>query len=291
MRSLRGLIVLAMVAGVLAGCGSAAPPGASPRPRTHAPQPAGTAPSARSPAPPSTAPVAPAPAWSTTTRTTAPSHAGYLTGISAGQHAAFDRVVFRFSGGIPGYTVGYVNGVLSDPKGDLVALPGQAFLRVVFHPSSGYQSYSGPSSLTPVFPTLLQVRAAGDFESYLSFGVGLSQRVGFSVFTLARPYRVVIDVAHASLPPFPGIWDITTWTQFWETQVAFNAGHQPWRGNPRMVVQAWAAGNMPNAVVSQAGPDTFKVTSSAPGQQAVITGTRPVPVGMAQLWVITKISS
>jgi hypothetical protein len=45
---------------------------------------------------------------------------------------------------------------------------------------------------------VLQVRAAGDFESYLSFGVGLSQQAGFSVFTLTQPYRVVIDVAHWS---------------------------------------------------------------------------------------------
>jgi hypothetical protein len=46
-------------------------------------------------------------------------------------------VVFTFSKGIPGYAVGYVNKVVSDPKGDVVALPGRAFLRVVFRPSSG----------------------------------------------------------------------------------------------------------------------------------------------------------
>ncbi len=132
------------------------------------------------------------------TRTAAASHVGYLTAISVGRHSGYDRVAFTFSKGIPGYTVGYVNEVLSDPKGDVVALPGRAFLRIVFHPSSGYQTYAGPGSITPIYPTLLQVRAAGDFESYLSFGVGLSQRAGFRVFTLTQPYRVVIDVAHRS---------------------------------------------------------------------------------------------
>jgi hypothetical protein len=291
MRSLRGLALLAVAIGLIAGCGSSAPPGTSSTPSPHASKPVTAAPSASASASPAPAPVTPVPTWPTTTRTAAPSHAGSLTAVSVGQHATYDRVVFTFSGGIPGYTVGYVNEVLSDPKGDVVALPGQAFLRIVFHPSSGYQTYSGPSSITPIFPTLLQVRAAGDFESYLSFGIGLSQRAGFRVFTLTQPYRVVIDVAHGSLPPFPGVWDITTWPQFWEAQVAFNNGHQPWLASPLMVVQAWADGNMTNATVTQTGPDTFNATEPSTGRQVVITGTRPVTVGVAHLWVITKISS
>jgi hypothetical protein len=156
--------------------------------------PSASAPAASSPVPATTAPAT----WPTITVTAAASHAGYLTAISLGQHSGYDRVVFTFKEGTPGYTVGYVNEVLSDPKGDVVALPGQACLRIVFHPSSGYQTYTGPSSITPSFPMLLQVRAAGDFESYLSFGIGLNQRAGFRVFTLTQPYRVVIDVAHRS---------------------------------------------------------------------------------------------
>jgi hypothetical protein len=291
MRSLRGLAVLAVAVGLAAGCGSTARPGTSSTPSGHPTKPAATAPSGAPSAPAPSVPATPAPAWPTTTRTAAPSRAGNLTAVSVGRHAAYDRVVFRFSGGIPGYTVGYVNEVLSDAKGDRVPLPGQAFLRIVFHPSTGYQSHSGPNSITPIFPSLLQVRAAGDFESYLSFGVGLSQRVGFQVFTLTQPDRVVVDVAHATMPPFPGIWDITTWPQFWQTQAAFNDGHQPWRGSPLMVVQSWAGATMTNATVSQTGPDTFKVTEPGTGKQAVITGTRPVTVGTAQLWVITKINS
>jgi hypothetical protein len=290
MRSLRGLAALAVAASLATGCGSTAPPGASHSPSTQAPKPATTAPPAGTSAPPSPAPASPAPMWPTTTRTAAASHAGYLTAVTVGQHATYDRVVFTFSEGVPGYSVGYVNEVLSDAKGDQVALPGQAFLRVVFNPSSGYHTYSGPSTMTPVFPTLLQVRATGDFESYLSFGVGLSQRAGFRVFTLTQPYRVVIDAAHVSLPQFPGIWDITSWPQFWGMQAAFNEGHQPWRGSPLMVAQAWAAGHMTKATVSQNGPDTFKATEPSTGKQATITVTRPVTVGSAQLWVITKIS-
>ena len=123
-----------------------------------------------------------------TTRRAAAWHPGYLTAISVGEHSGYDRVVFTFSQGLPGYTVGYVNEVLSDPKGDAVALPGQAFLRVVFHPSSGYQTYAGPGSITPVYPALLQVRAAGDFESYTLSGSGLAQLDNL----VARDVRAVV---------------------------------------------------------------------------------------------------
>jgi hypothetical protein len=184
-----------------------------------------------------------------------------------------------------------VHEVRSDARGGLVALPGRAFLRIVFHPASGYRSYPGPGSITPMFPALLQVRAAGDFEGYLSFGAGLSQRARFKVVTLTRPYRVVIDLAHGSLPPFPGIWDITTWPRFWALQAAFNEGHQPWLASPLTVVQSWAAGHMTSPTVRQTGPDTFTVTEPGTGKQVMISGTRPVTVGTAQLWVISKISS
>jgi hypothetical protein len=187
------LAALALAAGLVAGCGEASP---APGGLTSKPTPAAPViPSASASSP---VRAIPAPTWPTITRMAAASHAGYLTAISVGEHSGFDRVVFTFSEGSPGYAVGYVNKVLSDPKGDAVALPGRAFLRIVFHPSSGYQTYTGPGNITPSYPALLQVRAAGDFESYLSFGVGLSQRAGFRVFTLTRPYRVVIDVAHRS---------------------------------------------------------------------------------------------
>ena len=48
--------------------------------------------------------------------------------------------------------VRYVNEVRSDAKGDVVALPGQAFLRIVFHPASCSMMFGGyaPTSLAPI---------------------------------------------------------------------------------------------------------------------------------------------
>lgn len=79
--------------------------------------------------------------------------------------------------------VGYLSGVAVGEQ--------SRYDRVVFTFSQEFPGYAVGS-----YPALLQVRAAGDFESYLSLGIGLSQRAGFRVFTLTQPYRVVIDVAH-----------------------------------------------------------------------------------------------
>ena len=121
---------------------------------------------------------------------------GSLTAIRTGEHPGYDRVVFEFRGGVPGYHAGYVAEVRADASGKVVPLAGQAFLHLVFHPSSAYQTYHGPAVLRPGLPSLLQISAAGDFEGYLSFGLGLSQRVGFTISTLSGPSRVIVDIAH-----------------------------------------------------------------------------------------------
>lgn len=82
----------------------------------------------------------------------------YLTAVRAGQHAGFDRVVFEFSGGTPAYAASAVKTVYSDAKGDVVPLPGQMLLRVVFRaatvwcPGPGSRTYAGPPALTPFMP-------------------------------------------------------------------------------------------------------------------------------------------
>jgi hypothetical protein len=138
-------------------------------PRAHSPAPATTAPSTSSPAP-SVQPGGPAQACS---------QAGtYLTALSTDEHSGYDQVVFQFSGNLPGYTIQRVQAVYSDPQGTPVPLAGQSYLRVVFHgtsvarPQPPHQTYTGPAVLTPYYPQLLTVSAAGDFEGVLSFGIG-----------------------------------------------------------------------------------------------------------------------
>ena len=120
---------LAALAGLigLVGCGStsASSPGAA-----QSPAPATTAPSATSPAP-STA--TPRPTVAPSIQPGGPaqvcSQAGtYLTAVRTGEHSGYDRVVFQFSGTLPGYTVERVQAVYSDPRGTPIPLAGFGWL-------------------------------------------------------------------------------------------------------------------------------------------------------------------
>jgi hypothetical protein len=246
----------------------------------------------------------PAPSTATARPTVAPSvqpgspaqicsQAGtYLTAVRTDEHSSYDRVVFQFSGTLPGYTAERVDGVYSDPKGSPIPLAGQSFLRVVFHGTSAvcpqplHRTYTGPAVLTPYYPELLTVSAAGDFEGVLSFGIGLAAQGGYHAFTLTNPDRLVIDVSHVLLGTFPGIWDITSWPQYWAAQYSWLNGHQPWLSSPSFVVQVWAGG-YGSAVVRQVSANTFTVTKPD-GKTFTVTGIRPVSVPGP--WVITKIA-
>jgi hypothetical protein len=122
---------------------------------------------------------------------------GQLVNVRTGRHDAYDRTVFDFTGGTPGYRVGY--GTLTGQgTGDPITLAGKASLVIVFHPATAYGSYDISRTLNPNLPTLRQIRFGGDFEGYVSAGLGLTGTVGFRVFQLHFPDRVVVDVAHAT---------------------------------------------------------------------------------------------
>jgi hypothetical protein len=184
-----------IIAVVLAGCGSNAAGSAgaagSPGPASSsaAPQTAATVSPAGQPADVSRACQQPG---------------KYLTAVRTATHAGYDRVVFQFSGGRPAVTAERATAVYADPKGTKIPLPGHSFLHVVFRGASGFcprpahRTWNGPNVLTPRYPQLLAVAAAGDFEGYLSFGLGLSTRGPYHVSTLAGPDRIVIDVSHVT---------------------------------------------------------------------------------------------
>ena len=93
--------------------------------------------------------------------------------------------------------------------------------------------------------------------------------------------------------PFPGIWDIATWTQYRAMQAAFlQGGHQPWLLHSSMVVSAWAAslGWQPTPAVHQVSPNVFQVVKPGTTITYTIQGTCPDPASSAPIWVITSIS-
>jgi hypothetical protein len=129
-----------------------------------------------------------------------------VTGVRAGRHACYDRLVVDLKGRAPGYTVKYVSNVYTEGQGALVPLRGGAKLLVVVNAPAYTQN--GTASFTPRNPkevvdvtgwtTFRQVAWAGTFEGYTSMGLGVRARLPFRVFTLddGTTSRLVIDVAH-----------------------------------------------------------------------------------------------
>lgn len=125
-----------------------------------------------------------------------------LVAVRAGSHLCADRVVFEVEGPVAGYDIRYVDRVVQDGSGAVVAVPGGARLQVVLHhpayDAQGRPTWAGGVAVAG-FRTLRSVLAAGSFEGYTTFGVGTRARLPFRVTVLPGPgahSRVVLDVAH-----------------------------------------------------------------------------------------------
>jgi hypothetical protein len=137
----------------------------------------------------------------TTAPKSAPGHGrqAELFAVATGCHRSFDRFVVRARFATPAYDVRYVKQITEDPSGRPVRLRGTKRIRVVIRQARAHtQAGSGllPAVRTPLCPGLRQVKLAGDFEGYVSFGLGLRAKRGFRVFRLTDPTRIVIDTAH-----------------------------------------------------------------------------------------------
>ena len=126
-----------------------------------------------------------------------------LVDVRAARHEGFDRIVFEFQGGLPGYRVEYqAPPILGDASGEPVEIAGNAFLRIRFEPAAAHDpntgdpTYSGPRELSPGLPSLVEAQETGDFEAVLTWVLGLNQETDFLVHPLGDPFRIAIDVSH-----------------------------------------------------------------------------------------------
>jgi hypothetical protein len=144
--------------------------------------------------------------WGSLARSSSRMVPGPLTSVRAGRHTCYDRLVVDLKGRAPGYTVEYVNAVVTEGQGAVVPLRGGAKLLVVVRApavaANGIDAYD-PTNKTEVvnvsgFTTFRQVAYAGSFEGQTSLGLGVRARLPFRVFTIqdATTSRLVIDVAH-----------------------------------------------------------------------------------------------
>lgn len=145
--------------------------------------------------------------WGSLTKAAPATVTGHLTGVRAGRHACFDRLVVDLDARAPGYRIGYVPSVSMDGSGQPVPLRGGARLAVVViapaYDDAGNATYrpANRRELADVtgYSTFRQVAWAGSYEGQSTIGLGVRARLPFRAFTLADPdggSRLVVDVAH-----------------------------------------------------------------------------------------------
>jgi hypothetical protein len=127
-----------------------------------------------------------------------------LSDVRVASHDGYDRVVFEFENGIPGYDVRYVEPpILADGSGEEVAVSGGAVLVVRMEPAldadltqeSAPRTYTGPTRFSPSTAAVVELVRTGGFEAVLTWAVGVDEKRPFRVSRLQDPARIVIDVS------------------------------------------------------------------------------------------------
>jgi len=111
----------------------------------------------------------------------------YLVGVYVGNHPEgsppYQRISFYFRGAFPSYRFSYVSGVFQDGTGNPVPLVGNSFLSIVFTTAQAHDN-DGASTIVktppnPIgFTNLKSYGFAGDFEGYVSYGLGIQVAPG-----------------------------------------------------------------------------------------------------------------
>ena len=209
-----------------------------------------------------------------------------LVNVRTGRHDRYDRTVFDFTGGTPSYRVEYGT-LVHVARGDPIPLAGPADLVVVFHDAfahnveTGATTYDTNRVLDPNLPTLRQIKFGGDFEGVVSAGLGLADRVGFRVFTLHNPERVVVDVAHQ---PAQAFGTTTVWVGDASADTVIDgvrAGAHP--GYDRLVFDLATPEVSYVFVAYRLNTSTVVVGFSGQNVPAVVHGPRTVQFGLSQL--------
>lgn len=126
-----------------------------------------------------------------------------LVRIGAGDHPAaqgeraFNRMSFTFDTGFPSYHFEFVNQLVADGSGKIIPLAGNGVLRIVFNVAQAHTA-SGTASTIVSQPSrhlglsrMVDYVQAGDFEGYLSYGIGVASPVANSNPQFAvRAYEV-----------------------------------------------------------------------------------------------------
>ncbi len=200
---MRGAAILGLGL-ILAGCGSPSPVSSgtattntSGTPSQVASAPPITPPAVTPPAPPGTN----LPAFACADAGGGTAGIANVAEVRVAAQTGYDRFVLQFDSSVPAYTVKRQNSPVFKvgSSGQFIALSGTAGAQVQVHTATGANTYSGPIDFVHAdFMVLNEARLTGDFEGYLSWGLGLSRAACLRTFTLSDPPRLVVDFTTAS---------------------------------------------------------------------------------------------
>lgn len=127
---------------------------------------------------------------------------GLMTAVRTARHGNYDRVVFEFAGPeMPSYHVEYIDKpVRSCGSGDVVPLAGDAWLEVRFTDANAHTP-EGKATVedrerSPNLPIVRDLKITCDFESEVTWVMGVSSPNRYRVLELKQPTRLVVDIKH-----------------------------------------------------------------------------------------------
>lgn len=124
-----------------------------------------------------------------------------LTALRVAEHEPYDRVVFEFDGGVPGYHIEYVDRPVRDcGAGEAQLIAGDAWLEIRFFPANAHDEQGRASvrerELHPKLTNLQEVQRTCDFEAVVTWVLGVKSPNRYRVVELTDPPRLALDVKH-----------------------------------------------------------------------------------------------
>jgi hypothetical protein len=170
-----------------------------------------------------------------------------LTSMQAHHTGSVDRVVFRFTGGVPASVqASWEDTLIGDGSGLPIRVAGAKVLSVVMHGAVAHQPGGGSTIAARTafaLPNVITAVGAGDFEGVVSIGLGVQKKTSFQVRKLAD--RVVVDVGAAFPTSTRKVWFVNQ-----QANVASVSRRVPAAAPAAGVLQSLFAGPKPSEAAS-----------------------------------------
>lgn len=128
-------------------------------------------------------------------------NAHILQDVRSGKHPGFDRVVFEFDSGVPGYHLEYIDQpVRACGSGKVTPVAGDGWLEVRMTPAHAHTEAGEPTirerEMAAGLPVVREIQRTCDFEGTVTYVLGTSTPNRYRVLELKEPARLIVDVLH-----------------------------------------------------------------------------------------------